>query len=518
MTSGILQNKIKYLFLIFIILSGIILYLPSIAVEFLSDEIAFISRNEPEDITSLLTLFDKKDYDGDYYRPMGNFLSGVLTLSGGYDTRFYRVFNLLLNTANGVLVFFFLLLLLKGREKGGLISFFGALFFVSFPLNDYAVIWHTDLFDRLMMFFYFLSLIFYLKGGRYKTLSLLFFLLAALSKEMAFSLPLVILALSYLIRRDQKLTFSVKESLPYFAMLLMLLLFRWIVFDNNILNLQDAHSESTITGSIKNFILFWGMLIFPFFLREIQEIAMAYPVPIIITVMLTVPPLLYYLFKARRTDLLLFFLIIFITITLIPASRLLMRWYLYLPSAGFAALLSYLILGSNIRLRTALITAVSVFTFYYAYTLYRQTVWIDISVKGKSSVTRLINDYRDEINQADKLTFLTLPAKVKDIPLFQLGFDHHLKYYLGNGKDISLITRSYLENFEAKSLLSVSRDTISISHTGDNYFILSGNEKNIKFISEESVNKPQSVVIAKEKEPKEIIFTFSEGTFHLIKE
>ena len=172
----LLREKTPVIFLV--IAFGILLYLPSINIPFINDEISFIKRTEVSTFSELYTLFDKKDYDGDYYRPLPNFISGFITLffssqSGTdnpykvstYNFYYYRIFNLLLHTVAGVLVFFFCLTILKNQPDKKIISLFAALFFLAFPLQDYAVIWHTDLFDRLMLIFYLAALISFMKNS-----------------------------------------------------------------------------------------------------------------------------------------------------------------------------------------------------------------------------------------------------------------------------------------------------------------------------------------------------------------
>jgi protein O-mannosyl-transferase len=346
------QDRIKLIYILLVFVSGILLYSPSLSIPFLNDEIAFITRNQAEDFSDIISLWDKKEYDGDYYRPAGNFISGLLTSIISYNSAGYRIFNMVLHALNGVLVFLFISLLLNDKERHKLTPLFGALFFIAFPLNDYAVIWHTDLFDRIMMTFYLLSVIYFLKKNKPGIVSVLFFLLSLLSKEMALSLPAVILLLSYY--RNRLLLKSLKHTLPYFVVVLVLILFRWIAFNNNLFNLQDAHAGIGIIPALKNVILFMGMLVFPFFLRETQEFISAYPLAILFPAILIFSGLLYWIIKFRRKDLMLFLLLLILIITILPASRLLMRWYMYLPSAGFAALLSYLIFSSKFDYRKLL--------------------------------------------------------------------------------------------------------------------------------------------------------------------
>jgi len=516
MISSEASRRTNYLFILLIILTGISIYIPSINIEFVNDEIAFISRNKADSISELAGLFDKKDYDGDYYRPLANLTTGLITLAGGYEVWVYRVFNLLLHTANGVLVYLFILLLMRGKEKDMLTALFGSLFFLAFPLNDYAVIWHTALFDRLMMLFYLLSMIYFLRENKPGAVSVIFFLLAALSKEMAFSLPLVIFFLAP--HSKSGAAKALKASLPYIIILAGLLFFRWIIFSNNIFSLQDAHSQSGLQDIFRNYILFGGMLVFPFFLRETQELLAAHSGLLLIAGVTAFIIAVFLIYKYRRKDYLFFTIIILLLITILPASRLLMRWYLYLPSAFFCTLLAYLIFSSRINIRASLTAALLVFTLYYSYLLYRETRWIEISAGGKYAVNNLINENKEDIYKAAGITFLTVPAKVDDIPLFQLGFDHHLNHYLESFREISVLSRSYLSGINDMIGSEDDKGEFNLTHTGDNYFILSGIEKSIKFNSKDfQKGKLKHIQYKNGKDPLRIIFTFSEGNFYRIK-
>ncbi len=511
------KGKYNFLFPAAILLAGFILYLPSVRIPFLNDELAFISRNQADSFTSLLDLFSRKSYDGDYYRPVVNFISGILSFAAGYNAVFYRFFNLLLHSVNGLLVYSAASLLLEGNKRKELIAFFGALLFISSPINDYAVIWHTDLFDRIMMFFYLLSLIWFIRAGSWGYLSLIFFLLSALSKEMAFSLPFIILMLSVSINGREQLTKAVKDFLPYFILLIILLVFRWLSFDNNIFALKDAHSAGTPADVIKNVIFFTGMLIFPFFLREIQELIKSNLLVFLVSGGILILSAFYYILRKKRKDFFLILMIFFILITILPASRLLMRWYLYLPSAGFALLLSYLMLNGWPDIRKGILSVLIVFVIYYSYTIHRETRWIEVAGMGRNAVVNL----KEQITGTDKneLIFLTVPAKVDDIPLFQLGFDHHLRIMLGIDNKISVLSKSYLESPSALIETNISPGDIMLSQTGDNYFMLSDIGKNIKFSDTDiNNNKLKNIHFINNKEPYKTLFTFSEGKFQIIKE
>ena len=263
----------NFFYPLIVFLFAVSLYLPSIRSPLVSDESYFIQRNQVASITEAPSLFNKKEYDGYYYRPLPNFISGISTLIFKYDVPCYRAFNILLHAIAAVLVYYLFLLLFKDVLNKNLIALFAALFFAAFPIHDYAVIWLTDLFERVMIIFYLAGLIAFIRS-RFKPdiYSMLFFALALLSKEMAFSFPLIIgLTYFYFGERKYDIKKSVSALLPYLIIMAAFILLRIILFNNDVFTAKDAHSTGTLADVVKNYFIFSGLLAFPFFLREMQS-------------------------------------------------------------------------------------------------------------------------------------------------------------------------------------------------------------------------------------------------------
>lgn len=515
--SSYIQKKGFQYLLIF--LFGILIYLPSLNVKFVNDEIAFISRNQAENFSELISLFDKKDYDGEYYRPFPNFISGITTLLFNYNVVSYRIFNILLHSFAAVLVFLFCCELLKNHQSKKIISLFAALFFIAFPIHDYAVIWHTDMFDRIMLIFFLAALNSFLKNDFKPTfISLFIFSLSLLSKEMAFSFPIIIFCLTFFLYQE-KFNFkkSLLNALPFLAISAAFILLRIILFSNNIFTAADAHSGASIFTVIKNYILFGGLLGFPFYLREIEEFILQYKLIFFLSGGLIFILIIYYFIKNRRKDYALIFFILFIVITIAPASRLFMRWYLYLPSVGFTAALAYFLFTLNIKKYLAVGLASAILIIYSVSIINKELKWVECSNKADMLMQNLVDEYKDEIIK-NGVEFLTIPAKINDVPVFHLGFNFHLNYYLNQKIDdkLTIDSRSSLTSFEDSIKIEKIDEEYFLEHSGDNYFILFDNQKNIKFHERNKQDlRIHSINISTEEENK-ILFTFSKGRFILL--
>ena len=155
-----------------------------------------------------------KGYDYNTQRFIG-YLSFALNYHfGGFDVISYHIVNLIIHIANALLVYFFILLtfrtpsMLQSTDSSPpepvLTALFSALLFVSHPLQTQAVTYIIQRFASLAAFFYLLSLVMYIKGrlASRPTGTLLFSLLSAVlamkTKEIAFTLPLVILLYEFI--------------------------------------------------------------------------------------------------------------------------------------------------------------------------------------------------------------------------------------------------------------------------------------------------------------------------------
>ncbi len=514
------EKKRTLIFGIIIFSFTLLIYLPSLYIPFVSDEFSFIWRNQIHSFGSTFHLFNFQIYDSPYYRPLPDFISGIFTLLFGYNVVFYRIFNLTLHGLNGVILFYLVSAILREHPKGQLIALFSALFFCAFPLHDYAVIWNTDLFDRVMTIFYLLGLLTFIKNGfRPGIYSMLFFVFAILSKEMALSFPLIIWLTSYFLKEPRfKIKKSIIDSLPYAVVAILLILMRIILFNNNLFNTHGVHSHANLLDVIKDYTYFLGMLVFPFLLREMQAFLSLHKILFFSGGALIFCGMIYFLFKYRKKDYLLFFFILFIILTIAPASRLLMRWYLYLPSVGFTSLLAYFIVSFNSkRTKTAVTVLMVILVIYTGGLLRRENMWVQNSRKAIHSLSSFIVKYHDEIAKNQEVRFLTIPGKVDDIPVFQLGFDKLFNYYFGGNNKIMVKVdiKSYLSNFNDSIIIRQQNNYIELSQTNDNYFILFNDEKNVKFEHQNYKNgKLISLSIKKPEVKDKILITFSNGKFY----
>ena len=300
------------------------------------------------------------------------------------------------------------------------------------------------------------------------------------------------------------------------------ILFRIIFFNNNVFEAKDAHSSHTIIDAIKNYLLFFGLLAIPFFIREVQNILFYHKILFYISSLILFFPVIYLLSKRLKKEPVLLFLLLFIIITIAPASRLFMRWYLYLPEVGFTGFISYFIFSFNFNKKIyPILIAASLLLIYSSAFLVKENEWIINSNKAISSLKIFFSANKSEIEKYNEANFLTIPAKVGDIPVFNLGFSQLFNYYgnFNRNINVNIYSKSFLYNFDDSIFIRVLDKNISLTQTKDNYFILFNDGKNINF---ESNNKfeisKESLIVKDPKSMNKILYTFSKGRFIKIKD
>lgn len=509
--QNISETKKEYFFFIVLVFAGLLIFAPSLQIPFFSDEIAFVKRNTVSNFSQLLSLFEKKTYDGFYYRPLGNFVSGILTFFAGDNVLLYRLFNILLQIVN-TFIFFQFAKIISRKIGNPMLAYSAAILFLVFPGNDYALLWHTALFDRLLFGLYFLALLSFLKNYKVNVSSILFFILAMLSKEAAFSFPLVIFISDYFLNeKESSVKSALEKSGVYFLFLIGFLLLRLILFNNNVFTAQDAHNSAGLFTIIKNYFFFGGFLLFPFSPREVQQILFSHQALALIASGLGLITFSFLLYK-KKSDKLFWFLCLFIILTILPASRLFMRWYLYLPSAGFVLLVCYLVFTTfNKKKAPVLFSLLIIFSIYTFFLVQKEIVWRNISKKSVVAFEELNKEFY--ASEYSSITFLTIPAKVGDVPVYQLQFETLVQYYLKKQMQIDVLSKSYLSSWnESIGVISDENGNIILQHYKDNYFLLFDNKKNLNF--DLKSRKQLSFPI---KQAKGTLYVFfSNGKFHKI--
>jgi tetratricopeptide (TPR) repeat protein len=179
----------------------------------------------------------------------------------------YHLTNLILHLFNCLLVFWIIYLLTASAPIAGLT----VILFGIHPMQVESVAWISERKNLLYTFFYLGAMISYLyylrkdKRLKYYFLCLGLFILALLSKSVAFTLPLVLLLLDYFTSR--KITIAVLiEKIPFlFLSLIFGLVALWGSFLSTVTYDKISYSLFTkLTGASSDIIFYLNKLFLPF--------------------------------------------------------------------------------------------------------------------------------------------------------------------------------------------------------------------------------------------------------------
>ena len=309
---------------------------------------------------------------------MGNFhpLTMLSFAISGRNPIGLHATNVVLHAITAILLFF-LIVELSGSQFP---AFVGALIWAIHPLRVESVVWIAERKDVLCGLFYVAALIAYVRKKFWLTFA--FFVLALLSKGMAVSFPLALIAIDFLQRRR----ITLRDKIPFFA---LSVLFGAIGYAAQRVTSEFAEGPPQLSliekvlFSFRAIFFYLGQSIFP------VRLSAFYPYPNSITLADWMAPLLLvilgiFAMRIRSLAFAYFFFIATIAVTLpmfsvgrtIAADR-----YTYIPSMAFAVILSRAVgEGSRMTIVVAIIAAaLGVATFE------RSKIWHD-SVALWSSV------------------------------------------------------------------------------------------------------------------------------------
>ena len=235
------------------VLLSLVIYFNSLNNGFVYDDYATIVENKhiAEPLRSLPSLFNRSYFNiasGEAsYRPVATLSYYLIYAVGQLDPFWYHLFSILLHGFNVVLVFLLALKIVKNRYS----AMIAALLFASHPALTEAVDAISYNEDLLAASFFLLAFICYagIKASAGKSrvtlyvLSLFCFLLALLSKEMAITLPAVLILYDLAIRDGGSRSLSFKSIgrliksqlyfyIGYLAVGLFYLYLRFVAFYN----------------------------------------------------------------------------------------------------------------------------------------------------------------------------------------------------------------------------------------------------------------------------------------------
>ncbi len=377
-----------------IIIVSFIVYANTLRNEFVWDDKRFIIQDsEIKDLGNIKSFFTK-DYQG-LYRPLRTFFYALSYQLWKEKPFWYHLQSIFIHIINSILVYYIFLHILKKMR----LSLLSALLFVTHPIHTESISFITASFDQIAIIFLLLSLLLYIKNKNVG--SIIFYLFAVLSSEIAIILPFMIILYDFTFKlkpNKENIKKKIKKYVPYFIIFILFLFIRFflikVVGRVDLEELGWSYSLRLLNMS-KVIVKYILLLLWPLNLSVKHQVLISTSVfdsslfiPIILLILL-----IFLSIKVYNYSKIVFFSIWFFFISLLPVSniipiqRLITEAYLYLPSIGFVLFLGYIINRINylkiqkINKKNIKIISLAIFIFliigYSFITIKRNTDWKD---------------------------------------------------------------------------------------------------------------------------------------------
>lgn len=405
------MTKFRTIFLLSFVLSFLI-FGNGISGDFIFDDVTVVqNRPDVKDSGNFLNLFISPYHQNmpktGLYRPFTMASYAINHYLGGSVAGFHIV-NIIIHALNSFLVFWLVNYLFKNK----FLAYSTFLLFLTHPIHTEAV---TSIVGRAELWAFFWSLItIYFFINKNTLLSLISFLLALLSKEIAITIIPVIFYIDWVLFKN-KLFLTVKKVLFFALPLGVYSILRYIV-------LGKYFAEDAVTTMVTNplkFVslserIFTAFKVLYLYIQKLvwpAHLSADYSYNSITVISNPLDPysllgitffglllLLMFYRKTNKTELAfgsLFFLIPYLMISNLikPVGTIMGERLMYLPSFGFILLISYLLLklAERVGRKFAFAVLILIAVFYGVGTVTRNRDWHDAKTLFSATVKTVPN-------------------------------------------------------------------------------------------------------------------------------
>lgn len=367
----------KYIFIVIILTASIGVYINTLSNDFVYDDVSQIVENPRiKDIKHIPDIFlsdiwaFRKTGGSNYYRPVVHIVYMVDYYIFGLNPWGFHLSYIIFHAGVSVLVFLIAFAVfdkLSSRYSLNQLSnsynltlaFAASILFATHPINTEAVVLGGP--EPLFAFFYLLSFYLYINAdviwGKKFILSILFFFISVLCKETALTLPLLLFVYDYSFKKEPALYLwpkafyiSAKKHIPYLITAGIYVVIRIYIIGGfaPLKRHADLSNYQYIINTFPLFAQYLEKLIFPTSLNVFHvfhPISSVFEWKGMVGFSLTIAFISLICFFRKNRGV--FFSLLWILIPLLPlfyitalGENTFAERYLYLPSVGFAMLIS----------------------------------------------------------------------------------------------------------------------------------------------------------------------------------
>ncbi|MCX5687282.1 MAG: tetratricopeptide repeat protein [Candidatus Omnitrophica bacterium] len=278
----------------------------------------------------------------------------------------YHLTNIFLHVLNVMLIYFFISLIAKNKK----IALLASLLFAVHPVNVEAVNCISFREDLLTFLFFILSFIFYIKLDCCNGIkrfycylgSIIFYLFALFSKEMAITLPFLLILYDYFFVSKDKtknIFYSLKTRYAGYILATLLYLCIWVLFKRYVntslidFSYQGGNFYTNILTMLRVITIYIGWLFVPInihhalpdpqlIVRSVLSLESIFSLAILMTIFF-IAIKIHNRLKEISFGIFWFFIALLPICNIIPIANIIASRYLYIPAVGYCFILAIIL-------------------------------------------------------------------------------------------------------------------------------------------------------------------------------
>lgn len=436
----------------------------------MNDDYQMLGMELPSSPAEVISPFFESNVWEHYWRPLVEFFIKLLLFIDGYNPALFRSFTLLIFSVM-VLMVVFASGNLGIRKSGAILA---GVIFALLPSRELHANWIADWGDSFALIFILLMLMSYLKfrnekesNNKYLIFSSIYFLLAILSKEIAF-VAIFLPALCEFLFNEKKFLnpHPFKATAIYVSILILVLIYRITFITANPFDSPHLNNASAI-AVIQNFFLYAVTIFFPpDYLEILYHFVQKNIAYLVLTIVFAaaVAVLFFFLLKnhLRRRKNLYIFLAIWFVLFLLPVLPVFMRWYSLSASFGLITALAILLNDEytmTINKKYFQVAAVILFAILIYLNLTTSQRWNDAGIKMDRIMVNIFQN--KERVDSDTLFVWGGPDKYLRVPLMKLGINESFAFALKR-KNVVVHSPLRIETYHSKYEIDfIPKDSIN---------------------------------------------------------
>lgn len=373
--------------------------------EFVFDDESVIQYNES--ITSLSYIPQYFTGESGFHKVIGRYYRPVVSTTFALDYALYglspkgfHVTNVIIHLIACLLLFRIFTLLFEKSKYCNLAALLSALVFVVHPIHTESVSWISGRTDSIATLFFFASFLYYIKfsnqengKSKFLILSLIYYFIGLISKEMVVTTPVIILLYDFVYRKKPVSYFkeNIKTYLLFAGVTVFYVLIRYLALKHvpdrlNYMYFIDKDLSVVFLTMLKTIPVYFKLLLFPvnllYHYNGVLPDSTSFD-PIVIFSLLFILGMiagaaLLYKKQNKISFVILFFLVTLAPVmNIVPTMNFMAERFLYLTSFALSLLIGIVILKYiNDKNKAAIVLLCGLILASYSYlTVKRNAEW-----------------------------------------------------------------------------------------------------------------------------------------------